>query len=451
MAGALGAAASVRAETTPSVSSGLVPRPRPTIRAVAKVPSLQLGIDSPADGALVGDPGGMAFISGRALAQGTGIEAFDIMFVVDQSGSTSVPSGTDVNQDGQIDASLCRDVPRMLSFAAMLVRQCRSPEDSILAAELSAVRTLLRQLDPRWTHAGVVGFSGGVGDDANMDAFVASPLTADYARVEQALQKIESIGPVGSTNMEAGVAIAANELIRSQSAFTSLRKAPRQVMLFMSDGVPTLPFPKSIRKNRQLAVAAASRAAGFGIRMDTFGVGAEALSQPETLVEMADLTMGSFTPVLDPSDLSPIFQLVNFAGVDVLRVVNRTSGAEAGYMMLDADGAFSALVEMVPGDNSIEVYARSKDGSEAMRQISLRFMPGAATPKLSARLVAQRNRLMASRLDALRNRTLAISAQAEEELRRELRERIEQARKQAEQRMREVQVEADQQSPPGRE
>jgi hypothetical protein len=70
---------------------------------------------------------------------------------------------------------------------------------------------------------------------------------------------------------------------------------------------------------------------------------------------------------------------------------------------------------------------------------------------LSARLVAQRNRLMTNRLEALRSRTLTISAQAAEQLRRELQERIEQSRRQAEERMREVEVEAEEPSQRERE
>ena len=60
---------------------------------------LQLEISSPAPGSVIGDPGGMAFVSGKALALFGDYQAFDIVFVVDTSESTAAPSGADIGTD----------------------------------------------------------------------------------------------------------------------------------------------------------------------------------------------------------------------------------------------------------------------------------------------------------------------------------------------------------------
>ena len=56
-------------------------------------PDLTLSISSPENGALIGDPRGMAFVSGKALALFGEFQTFDIVFVIDTSESTSAPSG----------------------------------------------------------------------------------------------------------------------------------------------------------------------------------------------------------------------------------------------------------------------------------------------------------------------------------------------------------------------
>jgi hypothetical protein len=405
-------------------------------------PRLQLAIETPEQGAVVGDPGGMAFIAGKALAHYGEFSTFDIMFVVDQSESTSTPSGADINGDGKVDDRTCDGVPPMLGLFGSIVGACRSSKDSILSAELLAIRTLLQQLDPRTTQVGVVAFSGD-GDPLTADAFVSSPLTTDYAKVEKALDELADLGPQGRTNMQAGVQVATLELIGSQSAYSKPQEGAAKIMLFLSDGMPTLPLEQSMHQNRRLAIEAASKASKFGIRIDTYGIGAEALSQPVVVVEMARVTDGIFTPVLQPRDLQSIFEQVNFSEIDTVRITNRATGKDAEYVLRNADGTFSALLDMSEGPNEVEVYAKATDGSEQTQRIALRFLKDGAVQQLSPNLLAQRNRLMQNRLADLRQRSLAVQAERDEEVRRELNVRIEQERKKAEQRARDLRVEPE--------
>jgi hypothetical protein len=403
-------------------------------------PRLQVSVETPEEGAVVGDPGGMAFIAGKALAHYGEFETFDIMFVVDQSESTSSPSGADVNGDGKVDDRACGGVPPMLGLFGSIVGACNSSKDSILAAELSAVRTLLTQLDPRTTQVGIVAFSGD-GDALTADAYVSSPLTSDFDKVKKALEEIENLGPQGRTNMQAGVQVATLELIGSQSAYSKPQKGSQKIMIFLSDGMPTLPLEQSMHQNRRLAIEAANKASKFGIRIDTYGIGPEALSQPVVVVEMARVTNGIFTPVLQPRDLQSIFEQVNFSDIAELKIRNRTKKSEADYVLRNADGSFSALLEMDQGKNDIEVYARSTDGSEQTRKITLNFLTDGQVQQLDPRLLAQRNRLMQNRLADLRDRRIAVQAERDEEIRRDLQVRIQEERVKAEERARELRIE----------
>jgi hypothetical protein len=414
---------------------------KPFLQAIAGRPLLDISIETPSQGALVADPSGIAFIAGRALARYGEAAAFDALFVIDKSDSTAEASGSDVNRDGVADDRLCTNVNRFIGVFARAVNLCDPTGDSILAAEAAAVRTLLRQLDPQKTRVGVVAFGG---DDLpnTPDAFVAAPLTSNYPLVERALDAIVARGPQGRTNIEAAVEVSTRELVASRSIYNSLKEKPAQVMLFLSDGVPTLPVEGSIPQNRRLAVAAAERAAKLDIRMDTFGIGEEAVDQPETLAQMAALTSGAFTPVEEPRDLQPIFKQVNLAGIDQLRIANRANGVESTYQLLDEDGSFSALLPLVPGRNTIEITARASDGSTAVRRLTFDFNRDAAATELPPRLAALREQLTEQRLASLRERSAALQAEVDEVVRQALLQRIEAGRRKARERLREVRIEA---------
>jgi hypothetical protein len=63
---------------------------------------------------------------------------------------------------------------------------------------------------------------------------------------------------------------------------------------------------------------------------------------------------------------------------------------------------------MNPGKNTVEVYARSTDGTDGRREVTVSFLPGASTQELSPRQVAQRNRLLENRLLDLQRRNVEI-------------------------------------------
>jgi hypothetical protein len=394
-------------------------------------PDLTLSITSPENGAIVGDPGGMAFVSGKALALYGEFQTFDIVFVIDTSESTSAPSGADVDGDGHVGER--RGGKYLGVFGKVLPLPTSDKGDSVLAAEVAGVRVLLDQLDPRTTRVGIVAFAGDQ-DPLTPDAYTWVPLTTDYARAEAGLKDIMREGPRGMTNMSTAVTLATVELMGTPTAYSERRPNAKRIMMFLTDGVPTLPIDSSKMQNARMAIQRAVRANRYGIRIDTFAIGDGALNEPVVVVEMARVSKGIFTPVRNPGDLRAVFEDVTFAEIQELKVRNKTNGKVAEYLTKNADGTFSALLPMEEGENTLEVYARSTNNTEARRSIHVTFLPNAEVQALSPRLVAQRNRLLENRLLDLQRRRLQIQTERDDDVRRGLEVEIEQERQAARER-----------------
>lgn len=409
-------------------AQGRTPSPTAPKKTAERPPEILLEVETPTPGAVIGDPMGMAFVSGRALALYGEYQTFDIVFVVDTSDSTAAPSGADIDGDGTVG------VRRGEKFLSILGRVLPLPNtddgDSILAAEILAVRTLARQLDPRTTRVGLVAFSGD-SDALTPDAYTEVPLTTDYSKLEKGLDALQRRGPKGLTNMVSAVSTATIELLGSQSAYSTKREGAKRVIMFLTDGQPTLPLENSQLQNAKMAIQQAVRASKADIRIDTFAIGEEALSEPVVVVEMARVSGGVFTPVRHPKDMRAIFEEVNFSDIEKLEVRNKTRGRMADNLITNPDGSFSALVSVAEGENVLEAYARATDGTEARCDVTVKFLKGAATPELSPRLLAQRNRLLENRLLELQRRRVEIQTEQDEEVRREIQVEIEREREKA--------------------
>jgi hypothetical protein len=158
---------------------------------------LMLELEAPTPGSVIGDPQGLAFVAGKALALYGEYQTFDIVFVIDTSRSTAEPSGSDIDEDGKIGrrgGSFVEDYLAWLPFLRWLPLPNSDRGDSILAAELQAVRTLVDQLDPRTTRVGIVSFAGDQ-DPMTLDADTEAPLTAEFDEVDDALDNIMRDGP----------------------------------------------------------------------------------------------------------------------------------------------------------------------------------------------------------------------------------------------------------------
>jgi hypothetical protein len=400
---------------------------------------LLVEIEYPAEGAIVGEASG-AFVAGRALAVLGEFRRFDVLMVLDTSGSTSQMTGADINGNGIIGEGGLRGL-----FSDT------DPGDSVLAAEVAAARQILRGLDPRSTRVGLVTFAGDPPDQGGLfgrgprkAALTEEPLTADYARVERALDEVLERGADGLTNMAEGLDLAWIELTGLKGGLSTPDRDSEKVVMFFTDGQPTLPYQAYFEADNVKAVLrAADRAKRMNVKVHSFAIGPEALDGPVAAVEMAARTGGYFTPVRHPADLVEVIEHISFANIDQVTIQNLTTEAPASELLTNADGTFSALVPVKEGYNRIQVLARASDGSEAIAEVTLNYAPGVETIMLPRELMAQRNRLLEQRLVELKRGRIAAEQERADEARKELRLEIERERAQANERAEQQRKELD--------
>ncbi|MBW2392647.1 MAG: VWA domain-containing protein [Deltaproteobacteria bacterium] len=355
-------------------------------------------IEHPPAGSQIGDSG-TAFLAGHATASGSGRRTFDLVIAIDVSGSTAYPAGNDVDGDGVVG----RPRPERGGLSS-------DPGDSILAAEAAAATRVLAGLDPGRTRVGLIVFGGDVSASPYLGrgvvhieraALTLEPLTADVTRIERALAELVVPGVAEGTHMAAGVDHAVLELLGLPGSLSRSDPDSQKVVLFFTDGQPTLPVPDSEGANVRAVLDAAGRARRTGVQIYSFAIGPEALAGPISTVEMAAITDGRFTPVRDPGRLSRFVDTLQFARIDQVEVRNETTGRFAHQVTLHADGSWEALVPLTEGENRISVRVRTEDGKEAREERVLLHTKAAAEPPIPAELVARRGNLLRGRLEAL--------------------------------------------------
>jgi hypothetical protein len=440
---------SVRAPEPPavaSVESRIATEPRGPLLGAASAgqTDLQLSIERPTDGEIVGDSSG-AFVAGRALALVGDFKHFDVMIVIDTSGSTFEPTGADVNGNGVVGTA---------TFGGLFGIGSTDAGDSILSAEVLAARQLLEGLDPRSTRVGLVTFAGEpeqgglFAQGPPPAAITEEPLTTDYERIRRALSAVLQRGPAGATHMAAGADQATIELRGLRGALSQVDPKSEKIVLFLTDGQPTLPAgPGYDSVNVGAVLRAAERARRAGVRFHAFAIGPEALAGPVAAVELAARTGGYFTPVRNPGDIVQVVEQVRFSNVESVTLKNLSTGETAKHTLTNADGSFSGLVPVQAGLNRIQVTAVADNGLRAEQIVQVSYVPGTDSPALPRELVAQRNKLLEQKLVELRRERAEAEQGAVETTRKELalemeRERAK-AQEQAERQRKELQLEVE--------
>lgn len=335
-------------------------------------------VDQPRDGEVVRGRFDMAPLSGLAHA-GQRATRFDVILVIDVSGSTAYPSGIDVNENGVLGAQ------RGATLADEPETKNTDPGDSILAAQIQAGRALLGGLEPGRVNVGVVSFSGetdpqtGRRRSANqVDAMVEQPLTGDYLAVDRALEAVLLRGPHGGTNMEAGIKIALRELAGLPGARSKSRRYAKKVILLLTDGTPSLPFGLGTEQDQEdidAVINAAHLANAGGVMLNVYGLGPSAIDYPVAASEAARVTGGLYTPVRRPGDIVALLTGVSFSNVEDVVAVNLTIAEMAGPedILTSPDGSFKGYVPVRPGKNRIRVSALASDGSRGSTEIEFVF------------------------------------------------------------------------------
>jgi len=348
--------------------------------ALAARAEVRVSIDSPRSGERVENKVDQAPIRGSASADGQRASDYDVMLVIDVSHSTRCASGVDVDGDGEVGVD-----PRMeLLPGSYPEDSCNTdPDDSILHAAAAASRTLLSGLDPKRTRVGLITFAGEVDPITRerrsvnqQDAWLHVPLTHDFRAVLDAVDAVVARGPAGATNFAAGVRLAVTELSGLPGARSTKRPGAKPVMLFLTDGVPSFPIGSGLVTDPgdvEAAISAAKLAQLAGIRINTYALGAQALSFPQAVTEMARVSLGTYTPVQNPGDIVAVLQGVSFANVEDVVIANLTTGDFSTDVALKPDGSFSGFVPVREGRNQVRVTALASDGTRGSVTLDLDF------------------------------------------------------------------------------
>jgi len=279
----------------------------------------------------------------RGSAVDAGSSLFDVFFVIDSSGSTFAASGLDIDGDtivGEGDFLNNND-----------------PGDSVLAAEILAVRSFVNQVDPDRVRISIIEFSAvipippGKPDEQGRIRIVQS-LTSDFSRVNAALDEIQQMGSVGATDYGGAIYKLIEEW--NANADPDNREA---IAFFISDGKPTFPrYPYDTTEIPDVnwAMEATADAAATGIAINTYEVGS--FDDLSTLQAMAEMTGGDFFADLTPEDLIFFLESASLVRIESLVIENLTTG-QSRDANPSADGNFSARLDLVDGRNQFRVTA----------------------------------------------------------------------------------------------
>jgi len=339
-------------------------------------------VDSPRAGEVVQNQVHQAPVRGTAVAIGERPVDFDVMVVIDVSGSTGSASGVDVNGNGQIGINpLLESVPPGAYPAGTL---STDPGDSILAAEVRAADALVAALPKGGrTRVGVISFSGEMNPKTGyrvrydqQDAWLEVPLTTDFGAVRARLPEILRRGPFGATDFAAALRLAITELANLSGARSQARPTAKKLVLFLTDGLPTFPIGTGAVSDPgdvDAALAAARIAQKAGITINTYVLGPEALTSPVAATGMARITLGTFLPVQNPGDIVSFLQGTTFANVDDVVFTNLTTKEISTDVKLAPDGSFTGFVPVREGSNQVRITALASDGTSASIEFAIDF------------------------------------------------------------------------------
>jgi len=288
----------------------------------------------------------------------------DVAIVIDLSASTRLRSGTDVNENGVVGKS-SPEIREDYWGAASPEMLCDDPGDTIAAAEIAAVRRLLKLLNASRTRVALIAF----GDRAELVA----KLTSTRPEVEAALDLLDQRhGWYGGTNYAAALDVAREALL---DAGDGGRPGRKRSILFLSDGYPTLPPPEP--NPGRAAIAAARKAGDQGVHIHAFALGPEAVRGRDVLDLLSRVSDGSLTEIERPGEVLFHLPAVELSEVAEVRLENVTSHQSGRAIRLLADGSFDGFVPLVGGPNLVRVTATGIGGGRQVVERTVLYQPAA--------------------------------------------------------------------------
>jgi Mg-chelatase subunit ChlD len=300
----------------------------------------------------------------KGLAGAASGRAYDVVIVLDVSGSTQYASGADVNENGIVGV---RKGPIRPWKVLPPNHYSSDPGDTVLDAERVATHRLIERLDPNYTRVALVAFS----DLARMRA----PLGSSRDLLGRVLDDLDGAFGAGPTNLARATRVATRILM--EAAPRGGRATEKRILL-LSDGEPTHPAPA--KRAAAEALVAAREAQEAGIRLTTFALGADAPSGPDVFAEMAALTGGDHVRLSQPGDLVHLLPRVDLASVARVDVTNLSTGTAARAQRMRPDGRFDAFVKLEPGVNRLRFAAHGSAGGEARAEQTVVYDPSNTDP-----------------------------------------------------------------------
>ncbi len=341
----------------------------------------------------------------------------DVAIVIDLSASTRLRSGVDVNENGVVGKA-SPEIREDYWGAASPELLCDDPGDTIAAAEIAAVRRLLKLLNPERTRVALIAF----GDRAEL----AAPLVATRPEVEAALDRLDGRhGWYGGTNYAAALELARDSLLDAPADGKAGRK---RSILFLSDGYPTLPPPEP--NPGRSAIAAARGAGEKDVRIHSFALGPEAVRGRDVLDLVSRVSKGTLTEIERPGEVLFHLPAVELSEVAEVRLLNQTSGQSGRAIRLLADGSFDGFVPLVRGRNLLRVTAIGIGGGTQVVERSVFYEPTAGQQR-EVELEVSRLR------ELLRTRAIEVELAGE----------IQRAREQRRARQRELRIDVEKPTP----
>jgi hypothetical protein len=262
------------------------------------------------------------------------------------------------------------------------------PGDSILAAEVKAVRMLVARLEPGLgpTRVGLLTFSGehmkseGGFASRRSAVRVEAPLSDDFVELGEVLDQIVERGSGGSTDFFAAVDRSLLELSGRWDAMSDARPEARKVLLLLTDGIPS-PQPSGAPQRARALLA--TRAAD-GVVIHIYALGGLAEEFPAFVRALLQDSAGSFTRVSDPSQATSFLDDISFSQVQSVEIENLTTHERASSVSLSPDGRFSGQLPVRSGRNVVLVTAHATHGRERRAEFEIRYVNSREQDRLLA-------------------------------------------------------------------
>ncbi len=245
----------------------------------------------------------------------------------------------------------------------------------IFEQEISAAQTLLGQLNPDTTRVAVVRFAS--------EAEQLQKLTKDFSKVTTVFGDLLEGGPepYGEDGSATHYAEALREALdthkkspikyRDSTTNKQVTVQPLRVVVFISDGIPTLPAQPGMSQEKadiQASLAAARLLAAQGVLVYGYALDVDSAERElTTLPAIAAITSGRYSEVRDPDDAVFIIPETSLVGMGAVDIENLKTG-EKLTVETSPDGFFSGSVSVGPGTQSLRISARDFDGLQATTQ-----------------------------------------------------------------------------------